>query len=85
MMEQPLLLSIPEAGKRLGVKDSSIKKLIREGQLLSVKIGDRRLVPLTAIDDYVRSLVLAARRTGYTPGTMGGDHRSVQFRRRKTA
>ncbi len=39
-----VLKSVNEAGQRLGVKDTTVKKLIREGKLLSVKIGDRRLI-----------------------------------------
>jgi len=51
------LKSVTEAGQRLGVKETMVKKLIRDGQLLSVKIGDRRLIPNSAIDAYIERLV----------------------------
>ena len=58
------LKSVSEAGQRLGVKDTTVKKLIREGKLLSVKIGDRRLVPSSAIDAYIDRLVADANGPG---------------------
>ena len=54
------LKSVSETGQRLGIKDTTIKKLIREGKLLSVKIGDRRLIPTSAIDAYIERLVAEA-------------------------
>lgn len=52
-----LLLSIPELADRLGIGTSMAKKLIREGDILSVKIGDRRLIPESVLTEYIADLV----------------------------
>ena len=54
------LNSVSQTSERLGVKDTTVKKLIREGRLLSVRIGDRRLIPTSAIDAYINRLVAEA-------------------------
>jgi len=43
--EDAIMLSVPEAAERLGVGTTKIKQLIASGQLASVTIGRRRLVP----------------------------------------
>ena len=43
--EDAVMLSVPEAAERLGVGTTKIKQLIASGQLASVTIGRRRLVP----------------------------------------
>jgi excisionase family DNA binding protein len=40
-----VMLSVPEAAERLGVGTTKVKQLIASGQLASVTIGRRRLVP----------------------------------------
>jgi excisionase family DNA binding protein len=55
-----LLLSIPEFANRLGIGPSLAKKLVREGRVLTVKIGDRRLIPVDAVDAYIKQLVATA-------------------------
>lgn len=59
-METDTLKSVPEAGLVLGIRDSLVRKLIREGTLLSVKVGDRRLIPTSAIRAYIARLVAEA-------------------------
>lgn len=46
---EPLLCSIPDAGKALGIKRSKTYKLIGEGRLETVQIGRRRLVRVASI------------------------------------
>jgi excisionase family DNA binding protein len=53
-------LSIPEFCQTVGLGETMAKRLIREGQVLSVKVGDRRLVPTTAVREYVARLVAEA-------------------------
>ena len=53
----PALLTVAEAARRLGIGCTKTKALIGEGQLGSVTIGRRRLVPAAAIDAYVAELV----------------------------
>lgn len=50
------LLSVPEARKRLNVGHTTIYRLLGSGQLGSVKIGTRRLVPEDAVDAYIARL-----------------------------
>ena len=53
----PALLTVAEAARRLGIGCTKTKALIGEGQIGSVTIGRRRLVPVAAIDAYVAELV----------------------------
>ncbi|MCU1669508.1 MAG: hypothetical protein JWP40_2435 [Blastococcus sp.] len=54
----PVLLPVyPDAGKALGgLGRTKVYELITSGQLRTVKIGRRRFVPTTAIDEYVARL-----------------------------
>ena len=57
------LLTVEQAAEQLGgVSRSTLYHLIRTGELASVKIGSRRLIPAEAITDYVQTL-----RVGSTP------------------
>ncbi len=51
---QAELLSIPAAGESLGgLGRTKIYELIAAGELRTVKIGRRRLIPASAIAEYV--------------------------------
>jgi len=50
------LLSVEEAGERLGVGRSTTKTLLGKGLLKSIKLGKRRLVPESAVDDLIAAL-----------------------------
>ena len=54
---EKLLLSPEEAGEVLGVARSTIYDLMRMGVLASVKIGRRRLVPVTACREMVERMM----------------------------
>lgn len=56
----PRLLKRESAAAALGVSERTIDKLIASGELRSVRIGKRRLVPVTAIDLFVSDLAGAA-------------------------
>lgn len=56
MTTTKLLLSIPEACEVLGLGRSTVCELIRSGELRSVKVGRRRLVPMAGADEYVAGL-----------------------------
>ena len=43
------MLSVEDAGRALGVSRSTVWRLIRRGQLASVRQGGRRLVPASAL------------------------------------
>jgi excisionase family DNA binding protein len=45
----PVMLSVPEAAEQLGVGTTKLKQLIAGGELASVTIGRRRLVPASSV------------------------------------
>jgi len=49
------LFSVPEAAKALGLGTTTVKKLIASGDLPSITVGRRRLVPQSAVDNFGRS------------------------------
>jgi excisionase family DNA binding protein len=51
------LLSIPEAGEALHLGETKVKELVARGDLLSVKIGKSRRIPVSAIQAYIERLV----------------------------
>lgn len=51
-----LLLSVPEAAAALGVARSGVYSLISSGELATVKLGRRRLVPVAALQSFVAAL-----------------------------
>lgn len=54
------LLSVGEFADAIGVGETMAKRLLQEGSVLSVRVGDRRLVPAAAVKDYVDQLVAKA-------------------------
>jgi excisionase family DNA binding protein len=46
-------LTIAEAAHWLGVSVSTVKRLIRRGELINVQIGARRKIPNTSLTSYV--------------------------------
>jgi excisionase family DNA binding protein len=50
------LLSIDEAAEILGVGRSTTKTLLGTGRLRSVRLGSRRLIPESAIEDLIAAL-----------------------------
>ena len=52
----PLLLRVGEAGQRLNLGRSVMYELIRSGRLRSVKVGRLRLIPTSAVVEFVRNL-----------------------------
>ena len=53
---EKLLLAIPEAAQVLGVGRSRLYELMADGDVESVHIGRRRLVPADALEAYARKL-----------------------------
>lgn len=50
----------PDSCRRLGVGRSTIYRLISEGELRPVKIGDRTLIPEAELQNYVARLIEAS-------------------------
>jgi excisionase family DNA binding protein len=54
----PVLLTVDEACEQLGhISKSALYGLMRSGQLPSIKLGRRRLIPAAAVDVLVSQLV----------------------------
>lgn len=51
-----LLLTVEEAADRIGICRSNMSKLIREGDISSVKVGRLRRVTPAALEDFVARL-----------------------------
>lgn len=50
------LLSLKEAKEILGIGDWMLFQLLRSNAIKSVKIGNRRLISVRALEEYVRKL-----------------------------
>ena len=54
-----LLLTVEEAADRMGICRSNMFKLIRQGEVESVKVGRLRRVTPAALEDFVRRLSIS--------------------------
>jgi excisionase family DNA binding protein len=56
VMDAPEVLAVPinEAARRLSLSPRTVATLIAKRELRSVKVGRRRLVPLKALQDFLR-------------------------------
>lgn len=50
---EPRLCTVRAAAEALAVSDRTVRKFIQDGSLRSVKVGGRRLVPTSALDEFV--------------------------------
>ncbi len=50
---QPLLLTPVEAARRLSIARSSLYELLLTGEIVSIKIGRSRRIPLDALTDFI--------------------------------
>jgi excisionase family DNA binding protein len=49
-----MALDIVEAAKRLSLSPRTVASLIKSGELHSLKVGRRRIVPIAAITEFLR-------------------------------
>lgn len=56
----PLLVSIPEAAKILSTTKWQIRTLLWKDKLPHLKLGKRHLIPVRALEDFVRKEVAEA-------------------------
>jgi excisionase family DNA binding protein len=53
--EKRRALSILEAARVCGLSRSTLYRLIGQNKLITIKVGARRLVPIAAIDDLLKT------------------------------
>ncbi|WP_280507801.1 helix-turn-helix domain-containing protein [Nocardia flavorosea] len=53
------LLDIETAAEELGISRSLVYKLMNSGQLRSIKVGVRRMIPATAVDEFIAERLAA--------------------------
>ena len=61
--ELVLAVSIPEAAHRLGVSPRTVATLISRNQLTSRKIGRRRVIPVRALEEFLRPTIPRRQKT----------------------
>jgi excisionase family DNA binding protein len=52
--KQPRVYSIHQAGRELNLSRATLYRLLAEGRIASIKIGSRRLILRSSIDDLLR-------------------------------
>lgn len=60
-MSDKLLLTVSEASERLGIGRSHFYELLRSGEILSVRLGRSRRVPLKALEEFAEAKIAEAR------------------------
>ena len=53
-MQEQLAVSIPEAARRLGLSIRTVATLVSRCELPSRKVGRRRIIPVAALEAFVR-------------------------------
>ena len=53
MQAEAVSISVREAAERLGIGYVKCFELIGTGELRSIRVGSRRLVPVTALNEFV--------------------------------
>jgi excisionase family DNA binding protein len=54
--DQKLLLTVEEAARRLSIGRPKMYELVMHGEVVSIKMGASRRIPVQALEDYVRRL-----------------------------
>lgn len=57
---EPRLYGVPASAIWLGISQAQVWRLLETGELSSLKIGRRRLIPREALEAYVASLPAAS-------------------------
>jgi excisionase family DNA binding protein len=53
-MQEQLAVNIPEAARRLGLSIRTVATLVSRRELASRKVGRRRIIPVVALEAFVR-------------------------------
>jgi excisionase family DNA binding protein len=68
---QELTVRVEEAARRLDIGRTQVFGLIRSGELQSIQVGRRRLIPVKALEDWLANQMANATRT--EPAQANGD------------
>jgi excisionase family DNA binding protein len=55
-MQEQLAVNIPEAARRLGLSIRTVATLVSRRELASRKVGRRRIIPVAALEAFLREL-----------------------------
>jgi excisionase family DNA binding protein len=53
-MQEALAVNITEAARRLGISARTVATLVARSELGSCRIGRRRVIPISALEDFLR-------------------------------
>ena len=53
-MDDVLAVNVPEAARRLGISPRTVATLVARRELPSRKIGRRRVIPIRALEEFLR-------------------------------
>ena len=54
-VDDKIILSVAEFERRTGLSHSTVAEMIRTGEIGSFKVGRRRLIPMSAVEDWIAS------------------------------
>lgn len=57
---EKILLTVPEAAARLGCGRTQLYELLRRGEIVSVRLGRSRRVPVKALEDFANAKIAEA-------------------------
>jgi excisionase family DNA binding protein len=63
-MEDKVLLSVEDAAHRTSLGLTVLRELINRGEIASVKVGRRRLIPARALEDFAEAKLEEAAAVG---------------------
>jgi excisionase family DNA binding protein len=56
VLEQAILLRVEDAARRLGIARTLMFRLIKDGEVESIRVGRLRRVPVESLEEYVDRL-----------------------------
>ena len=62
-MQEILAVNIREAARRLGLSTRTVAALVSSGEVHSRKVGRRRIVPVVALEAFLRSHATSSRQS----------------------
>lgn len=79
----PLLVSVADAARLLGIGKTEMYELVARGEFQRVRIGRRVLIPVQGLEEWVEQHTQASRMA--TPGAQSAEILSIPARQQRTA